>query len=122
MTQEPQRKITKYPVKTEEKETFPKEFVKNTTGSVKIKINKKSKIRAKNFTKTFFVVEIGKLSKVSFFRFQTFIVKVGITKMQIYGIDKKNWLKLEEPKSKEKKFPAIKWKKLVIITKKIAAT
>jgi hypothetical protein len=53
-------------VKTVEKFTSPKAFVQKTTGKVKIKINAKSEANAKNFDKTVFVMEIGKLSNVSF--------------------------------------------------------
>ena len=83
ITQEPYKNITKYPVKTVGKFTFPKRFVKKTTGSVKIKIKAKRISSAKYFDKTFCVIDIGKLSKVSFFPFHTFIERVGTIIMQI---------------------------------------
>ena len=56
-----------------DKETFETKYIEDRA----------KKYRVKYFDKTFCVIDIGKLSKVSFFPFHTFIERVGTIIMQI---------------------------------------
>ena len=98
----------------------PKVLVKKTMGSEKNKIRINNIRVAKNLDKTLLVLEIGKVSNISFLSVQRFITKVGINKIQIYGMERKNLLKFAVPVSMEKKFWEIKWIKATNTTKIIA--